>query len=168
MRGEEGEELLKRLIPDFIFELPLQHRTVILVGGSILLVIGSYLFAQESFLKGAVFIVAGILVEWIIVASVYYTTKELEEEIDKTYSKMKDSEKDIAEMQEDVKKTGMKLQGIAKETFDKKERMEMFDNFEQVGHPNPEDVDFESYQEPIENRLRQAERRIDDLEHEVR
>lgn len=159
--------IVERLIPGIVFEWSLQFKTMVIVIGALILLFASFIRPEFSIIIwGPIFLFGG-LIEWMIVATVYLEMELLEEEVEETSEEIRQTGEDVMKTQQRVETAIMKIEGVAKETYDRKERMGMFDDLESVGHPHPGDFEDQSYDGPLEERLRQVERRLDDVEGEV-
>lgn len=160
--------VVERVIPGFVFDWSIQFKTGVIALGASLLLLAAILRPDVSILIWGPIFMAGGLIEWVIVATVYLEMEQLENEIEDTYNEVKEIERDIIETRDKVETARNRLQGLANETYDIQGSGDQFNELEPGGFSDPIDVDLPPHQEGPEERLRQLERRVDDLERKLR
>lgn len=157
--------IVERLIPEFVFEWSLYFKTAVLILGATILLFASYIRPEVSILYwGPIFLFGG-LIEWVMVATVHVQIQNLDEDIEQTYEKVKEAERDILETRDKAETTQTQVKGLARETYDL-DRTEYFDSLEPGGHTPPGQVDL-SYEESPRERLEELERRVQAIEREI-
>lgn len=112
--------IIEKLIPDLLLERSLAFKTAVLIVGALLLLFASIIRPDYPVLW-AIFFLAGALVEWIIVATVYIEIGMMESEIQSTESDIEAAADEIDTAQREVESTKKDIIEIQREVESTKE-----------------------------------------------
>lgn len=147
-------------IPSIILERSLAFKTAVLITAAIIILGATLLRPHYPLLIWGSLFIAGGLLEWVIVLTVYVEMQELEAEIEETYEKTKQAERDIIESQDQIETAWNRIQGMMNEMYDIQGSGENFNTLEPGGHVDPEHVDLD-HEPNLEERVRKLEQKIE-------
>ena len=107
---------MERYLPEILIERSFAFKTLVIITGAILILVGSLMRSEYPILWIPVFIV-GALIEWLIVATVYVEIKAIENKIVEADSEIRTMVGKVNKVQADIEGTQQDIESTKDSAF---------------------------------------------------